>query len=177
MDDLGSFRGMEICTWPRWDLPSAPLSFTRDILKMTCAYYPVLEGNPRDPPGRCMCDFSNFSSWKLLVLCSISMGLMGRRSSHASLPGMPGADLHAVDTLLGGSTFAPAPPSVLSLIKFWLSMKLNLQIVAFFFVFLYIFFISFIIMHISYAHILGTAGFEEGKLAKNNHLGWRKSTI
>jgi len=39
------------------------------------------------------------------------------------------------------------------------------------------FFVSFIIMHISYARTLGTAGFEEVKLAKNNHLGWKTSTI
>lgn len=64
---------------------------------------------------------------------------------------------------------------LLPLIKFWLSMKLNLQIAALFFAFLYFFLV--IIMHISYAHTLGTAGFEEGKLAKNNHLGWRSSTI
>lgn len=69
--------------------------------------------------------------------------------------------------------------SLLSLIKFWLSMRINLQIAALFFAFLFVgfFSVSFIIMHIFYAHTLGIAGFEEEKLAKNNHLGWRTSTI
>jgi len=68
-------------------------------------------------------------------------------------------------------------PSLLSLIKSWLSVKLNLQIAAFSLPRRVFVLVSFIIMHISHAHTLGISGCEEGKLARKNHLGQRASTI
>lgn len=91
-----------------------PLPFTESVVKMMCARCPVLEGNTADPPGHCIFDFYVVSSCKLLVLCSISILLTGRRSSNVSLPQMCKADLHTADTLLGGSGFALGPPSILS---------------------------------------------------------------
>lgn len=138
-------------------------------MKMMCTRCPVLEGNTGDPPGLCIFDFYIIRSWKLLVLCSISVLFMGRRSSRASPPGMHGADPHAPcweapDLPRHLHPSSPAVPPPLDQILAEHEIKLaNCSPFLCLFVFFFFFFVSFIIMHISYARTLGTAGFEEGK--------------
>lgn len=106
------------------------------MVKVMCTRCPVLDGIT-GPSGHLTFDFCIISSWKLL-LRSISVLLTGRRSSNQTSVGC--AEHVGRLQVCPGTVIHPLWLSLLPLIRFWLSMKLNLQIAACFFALLHFFF-------------------------------------